>query len=443
MQNKVYALLIILAILAGSLFLSPAISVLMKSVTIGNSGQISISTTPSNRTAASGRWQDIQAAVNQVANAGGGNVYIPEGTFNFVEVGESWTGARVVIPAGVNVYGAPTERDVNNQVVEWRTILRIPWGDFGTWASVPVMFRIVGNGDPNKPSQFSDIKIVGFRSIDSSAADRVANIQQILRIDNTRDFRVDHCAFENFAYGITTWGFQCNGVIDHNRIYNTNGISVLTGYTNGNIMYGIQVGRDYYSTGYGYEPLMSVLGKYTDHSIYIEDNYFSKFRHNVASNHGAHYVFRYNTIDQDFGDFSLDMHGLRDEGDNRWGTRAAEFYENTLTNAEVFRILQTGGSSGVWFNNYIDDSYRAITLYAEDYIPSDTWHLKDFYMWSAKGATPTLYYSNGEIDPSRNVVADWARQTGNPADPNYPNVNPSWSIAGYRPYPYPHPLALT
>jgi hypothetical protein len=309
-------------------------------------------------------------------------------------------------------------------------------------ASGAIWFKIVGSNDPNEPSRFSDIKLVGYRSIDSSS---ITEHYSIL-VEDVRNFRIDHCYFEHVTAGIDIWGYTTCGVIDHNRLVNIYGFDNLADYTKGNIGYGVKVGRGYYSTGYGYESLMDVLGKYTDHSVYIEDNYFSKWRHCVASGHGVHYVFRYNTIDNDFGHFSLDAHGLRDTGANRWGTRACEIYENTLINAistDFRTIFQNGGGSGVWFNNYIDSTYRSdgIVLYVEDAVTSETWHLKDFYLWSAKGS----WTSNWEGTPSgftanRNVLADWDRDAGSPSDLDYPNVDPSWSIAGYKPYTYPHPL---
>ena len=442
MQNTGrYTKLIVIALLIGMLTIAPALSSLTDTAVIGNTGTISYFV---EVTAASGYWQDIQAAVNQVVASGGkGNVSIPEGTFNFVNVGESWTGARVNIPAGVNLFGAPTERDADGQVVEWRTILVMPWNVPGAWTNTPVWFSINGNSDLGKPSRFSDIKLQGYRSISSSST----TIHRAIAVDRVRDFRIDHCAFEHTTGGILAGGLYCNGVIDHNKLYNIYGFDDLSNYMNGNIGYGIQVARDLSSIGY--EPLMNVLGKYTDHSVFIEDNYFSKWRHCVASGHGAHYVFRYNVIDDDFGHFSLDAHGLRDTGSNRWGTRATEFYENTLTNVMIsegwWNIFQNGGGSGVWFNNYIDTSYRSngIVLYTEDVIQSETWHLKDFYLWSSKG--PWAPSGNGVpsgFTADRNVLADWSRQAGDPTDLNYPNVNPSWSIAGYKPYPYPHPLTL-
>jgi hypothetical protein len=84
---------------------------------------------------------------------GGGIVYIPAGTFNFVEVEEDWTDAAVNVPAGINIFGAPTERDANDQVIEWKTILRLPWDATAgnSW------FTFTGNADPNKSLRGSPI----------------------------------------------------------------------------------------------------------------------------------------------------------------------------------------------------------------------------------------------------------------------------------------------
>lgn len=430
--KEFYTKIIIIALLIGALTITPTLSALTDTAVIGSKGIIKYAFSV---TAESGYWQDIQNAVDQVTAVGNGNVYIPAGTFNFVNVNESWTGAKVTIPAGVNVYGAPNNRDAYDQNTEWRTVLVMPYDV----ASGAAWFKIVGSSNPNEPSRFSDIKLVGYRSIDSNST----TAHHSIVVNDVRDFRIDHCYFEHCVAGINVLGYTTCGVIDHNRLVNIYGFDNLADYTKGNIGYGVQVARGYYSTGYGYEPLMNVLGQYTDHSIYIEDNYFSKWRHCVASSCGAHYVFRYNTIDEDFGHFSLDMHGLRETGENRWGTRAAEIYENTLTNQVDFSgIFQTGGSSGVWFNNYIDNSYSYFTLYTEDTVASEVWHLQDFYAWGNIGPkTPTITQPTGTIDfTSRRIVIDWTHPAGNSSDANYPNVDSSWSIAGYKPYTYPHPL---
>ena len=403
--------------------------------------------------AASGYWQDILDAINQAQP--GDNVRIPTGTFDFIDVGESWTGARFVTPAGVNLFGAPTERtsglpydgvgqNPNNQVIVWKTVLTIPWDVPNVAGQQPEWFRLVGNSDPNKPSRISDVKLVGYRSINPESV----NGQTGIRVENVVDFRVDHVCLEHTcAQGIGVWGLKSRGVIDHNRIYNIYGYDDLANYMNSTVGYGISPSRDWSSTGY--DPTMEVLGKYKDYTVFIEDNYFSKWRHIVSSGHGAHYVFRYNTIDLDWGHFSLDAHGLRDTGVNRWGARATEIYENKLINAgpdwDFRSLLQNGGGSGVWFNNYVDTSYRSngIALYPEDYVASEIWHLKDFYLWSKRG--PWVSSWDGVpsgFTPGRNVLADWDRPAYDRTNLLYPNVDPAWSIAGYKPYPYPHPLAI-
>ncbi|MFX1536028.1 MAG: hypothetical protein ACFFDI_17570 [Promethearchaeota archaeon] len=424
-------------IIFAGISISPVVSSLMDSVVIGSNGQIYYES--NNVYASSGSAVDIQAAIDQVVAQGGkGSVHIPAGTFNFVEVGEPWQ--TVNIPAGVSLFGASNNRDADGQNTEWRTVLVMPWDvpSGSRW------FAIEGTGDETVVTRFSDIKLQGYRSTDSSSV----TLHYAIRIDDVRDFRIDHCNFEHTTNGIFIWGVNSRGVIDHNRLVNFYGFDNLGDYTASNIMYGVRMGRGFYSTGYGYDALMNVLGKYTDYSVYIEDNYFSKWRHCISSNHGAHYVFRYNTIENDFGHFSLDVHGLRDLGEGRWGTRAAEIYENRLINAvptDFRTIFQNGGGSGVWFNNYIDSSYRnnGIVLYSEDAVTSETWHLKDFYLWSTKGSWVSSWSGiPSGFTADRNVLADWNREAYDPSNPLYPNVDPTWSIAGYKPYTYPHPLTL-
>ncbi len=453
-NNKLCAIIIVLVVIAGNLFIFPVVSSVTSSIILRSSGQITIP----NVTAESGSARDIQAAVDWVAGHGGiGNVTIPEGIFNFVEVGEPWM--TVNVPAGVNIFGATTQRDVNNQAVEWKTILVMPWEVPGDWNSMPTWFKLGdGSQDPNKPTRFSDIKLVGYRSIDSSSI----TVNHGIEIYGIINFRIDHCMFEHVTgsgVNLPAWyqqNMKCSGVIDHCKFVNYHGFDDLANMTNGNIGYGVEIQRSYVSTPQGdpmpFEPTMDILGQYNDHTVFIEDCYFSKWRHCVASGHGAHYVFRYNVIDQDFGHFSLDAHGLRDPQTGRAGTRAVEIYENRFQNiispdehggTSARGVMQNGGGCGVFFNNEIDSSYWAIALYAEDYVVSDTWHLKDFYMWGNKGTlTPTITYTMGLIDSSRNVVEAWSRPAYDPTDPRYPNVDPSWSIAGYTPYTYPHPLTM-
>jgi hypothetical protein len=441
-STKLYAALFVLMVIVGTFSVTTAISSLTKSVIIGSTGRIGPA---ANVTANSGSAKDIQAAVDEVAAAGGGEVHVPEGEFNFVEVGEPWQ--TVDIPAGVSLFGAPTERDANGQVIEWKTILVMPY-DVPPLGWVYEVWWFSITGDKTISSRFSDIRLVGYRSIDPDSKSMIKGIL----VDGVKDFRIDHVCLEHTcAGGITIW--RSCGVVDHCKLFNIYGNDDLANYFNGNLGYGIEVQYDWVVS---FEPTMSVLGQYTSYSTYIEDCYLSRWRHCVSAGHGAHYVFRYNTINKDPGHFSLDVHGLRDDPatlPNSGGTRCAEFYENHLINAvsepevgeDIRAVLQNGGGCGVWFNNYIDDTYKPGTmqLYPEDYYASEVWHLKDFYLWSKLGAWTTIPDGvPSGFTADRNVLADWTRPAGNSTDPNYPNVDPAWSIAGYHPYPYPHPLTL-
>jgi len=488
LQSRKSFILFISIMLAVSLCLS-ATSSLMNSVMIRSSGQISIPII----TAESGYWQDIQAAVDKIVTYGGvGIVYIPEGTWNFVNVGESWTGARVVVPAGVNILGAATERtsglpydgvgqNPNGQVIEWKTVLVIPWDVPGPYEDMPVMFRFVGNGEPDKSSRFSDIKLVGYRSIDPDSTNMIMGVE----IESIVNFRVDHCYFENIAGGGVSVGYRVEtrslgvvcGVIDHCYFVNIKGY-VEPWVGSCTVQYGVMVYRNSFADLWE-EDISKVLGQYTNYSVFIEDCYFEKWRHCVASNGGAHYVFRHNTIKNDYGQ-SLDAHGwFMTVCDNPahgkvfdppavwngtcWvcgyevepgvicgeplggqhfkvallGTRAVEIYNNEMldanwTQSERPNVIQLRGGSGVIFNNVAGGGTYKYLVYLgnearERPEGSKVW-CNDIWMWNNTllGGISLLT----KYDPDGQIIEG----------ENYHLHAPH--IFNYTPYPYPHPLTL-
>lgn len=415
LQNtEFFTLLLFLVMLAGTVSLSPAVSSLMNSAIIRSTGEISIT----NITASSGSAKDIQAAVDWVAaHVGMGNVHIPEGAFNFVEVGEPWM--TVNIPAGVNIFGAPTERDDNDQVVEWKTVLVMPSDVPGNETiGVPAWFKITGTGDPNKPSRFSDIKLVGYRSINPEST----SMHIAISVDTVIDFRIDHCYLEHTTAGIDcSSGYQklakIRGVIDHCYLVNTYGVP--DPYENRTIGYGVHVLLDWHENVW--EPIDEVLGHYNDYTVFIEDCYFEKWRHCVCANNGGHYVFRHNTIQYDFGFGSLDLHEKRTET----SARAAEIYENQFLypSSRYGKIaIKWRGGSGVAFNNTVVGYSTFAYLFEYDqgmYNPNDIW------VWgnTLNGCTD-IVVSGSNIKEGQNYYR-YAPHT-----------------FSYSPYPYPHPLTL-
>lgn len=383
--------------------------------------------------AESGSASDIQAAVNYiVANGRVGSVYIPEGTWNFVEVGESWTGAKVEVPEGVSIFGAPNNRNSDGQNISWKTILVLPWDMPGSYSNIPTWFKLTGEGNGNMKSRFSDIKLVGYRSVDSSSV----QLNRPLMIIDCVDYRIDHCYFENTPSGVYTFGSNTaknSGVFDHNYFVNTNGL-VVDAIAECTVGYAIQVGRDW---GYYWEEdVTQVLGKHTEYSVYIEDCYFEKWRHVVSSNDGAHYVLRHSTIQDDYGYGSIDAHGWYQESRGtitQVGTRAVEIYGNTITNA-VQHPWGTAirGGAGVAFNNTFGGGTYTVLMYLRNDANANpdasfVW-CNDWYIWNntlTNGANLFTKY-----DPYNQIIEG----------KNYHFNEPSSFT--YTPYQYPHPLTI-
>jgi len=359
--------------------------------------------------AKSGYWKDIQEAVNLVASMGGGNVYIPEGTFNFVNVNESWTGARVIIPAGVNLFGAPTEKYSNGSVKEWKTVLVMPWDVPGFSGNVPVWFKIVGSKNPDKPSRFSDLKLVGYRDFDPNST----SLHQAMVVENVVNFRIDHCYFRHTCEGV--YIVNSSGVIDHCLFINEYGWHGGSDWGNRTIGYGVNIARTPLETRW--ENITNILGKYLDYTVFIEDCVFTKWRHCVVGNLGAHYVVRHCIFKGDFAFASIDLHPMWIQPYS--ACRAAEIYENVFKEQiETGIAIKFWSGGGVVFNNIIRNHTYFITSDNGGWNPNFYPH--DIYIW------------NNDINGT--ILHAGAMTEGE----DYFLYKPDW----YTPYPYPHPLTL-
>jgi len=396
------SMLIIPIILAGVISLSFAY--VTNTVVIYSSGQI-----VSEIVAVSGSAKDIQAAIDLAVALGIGTVRIPEGTFNFVEIGEPWK--TVVVPAGISIFGAPTERDANDQVVEWKTVLVMPY-DVPSGA---VWFKIVGNSDPNKPSRFSDIKLIGYRDFDPNST----TMHIALEISNVINFRVDHCYFKHTTGGIWIYGHYSSGVIDH--CYLVNDFGVPTPYAERTVDYGVQVNRAYPELETEWPPITEIMGKYTNYTVFIEDSYFQKWRHCVVANRGAHVVFRYNVINNTWAFGQVDMHESWQEG--LVGGRAYEIYGNKFINPIPYSTndaIRLRSGAAMIFNNSAPSGYNYF-IYTYNAGWNETFYPRDIYIWNNTYSGTLIW---GSPPPTEEV--------------EYFLYKPDW----YTPYPYPHPLTL-
>jgi hypothetical protein len=450
-KQKCCAALLILSVLACTILLSLGVSALMQSVSIINTGEILYDMY--GVYARGGSAKDIQAAVNQVVSTSGiGNVYIPAGNFNFVEVGEPWM--TVNVPAGVNIFGATTQRDSNGQVIEWRTRLVMPYEVPTSGPNDnPAFFEVeLDESDTSKSFRFSDVALVGWRFFDHNSTTMYTGVK-IYTCSYTsyatagmQDIRVDHCNFQDMA------GFAINfqpdssphnrrpisGVIDHNRMvnnYGNPGRVPTYSWEDRTITYGISLGR--WASDVWDSNLANVIGQYTNYTVFIENNYFSKWRHCVASNHGMHYVFRYNIVEGDYGTGSIDAHGSYADAETPYavGTRAIEVYENIFRNPDTTWFaspwaINLRGGSGVIFNNILE-GYSSLIFFNNEYgnsayLPKCS--INSTYLWNnnLNGANLIGYKYGAEENINYFLRA-----------PNFEQDE-----LQYEQYLYPHPLTL-
>jgi hypothetical protein len=402
--------------------------------------------------AVTGYWADIQAAVDSVvANGGVGSVHIPEGRWQFIRNGESMTAGagKVRVPAGVDIFGAPTIRGtvngISNFVVPdpnapaggpgsakyggWKTILYLPI-DVGVSGgdTPPFFFMFTGSRtdwyDNSKPSRISDIFFEGYRFEHPSSTLEVSPLQ----MNGIADFRIDHCDFRSLGWGMWLWSHgvpsTSYGVVDHCNIINNVGVA---GWDMGssNVQYGILCGgTGYYTSGhYWITNPMDVLGRYTPLSVYIEDCQFSLWRHDIAANDDAHYVVRHCIFDNDTGYSTLDAHGARGSA-GRYGTRAVEVYSCVFKNVGGEHYLgQLFAGAVAFHDNNVSSAYQTL------YLGNDGSPYFDYaYLWG-----------NRKTDASGNDMGPMTI---------IPNIRGgvealiflNTQLPGYAEYTYPHPL---
>jgi len=385
---KLVGALSVLVFIVLTFSISPAISALSNSYIISSTGQIA----RNNVTARSGSPSDIQSAINVVASAGGGNVYVPAGDFTFDYIGDY----GVMVYGGVNIIGSGTAATI------LRSTREPPTGS--------TMFYL--DGSNGKPIRISGIFFKGYVNATEDTS------TEAVEVDSVKDFRIDHCRFEDFTSRAVGVGAGSRGIIDHCVFDNPYKERIGGDWGYGIIVWGDNIWRsmDYY------------LGQYDGkvNIAYIEDCTFSRCRYATAGNAGGWYVFRHNTvyISPNYGSWAksgIDVH----EGGTSWpGGRGFEAYANTFYGTDAYQQafkVRCGG--GVVFNNTISNIYEAVWLLKADWTTSEQNYVKDLYIWSNTLSNVDLPISKDGFYQENIHYFLYARP-------------------GYIPYPYPHPLTV-
>jgi len=359
----------------------------------------------------------MQKAVNIIASSPDNIkiVQLPEGDYDFLT--SSWKPLKLF--NGVQLFGYPTIRDPNGQVISWGTRIHMPF-------EAPENSLFFEVTDSTKP-RITDIQLIGYREKNSASKTKY----RAASFNRCTDLRVDHCNFYNIA-GQCIQTFSSNGVIDHNRLINDKNVYVTAAYNDCTVLYAVAVNGD----GVTWEPLSEVLGKYTKRTVFIEDCHFEGWRHAVMSHQRGHYVYRHNT-EANNGYGTVDAHGREGTGQGE-GTRLIEVYENSFSSPKWGDFaIQLRGGAAVIFNNKAEgygtktspSDYSAFVVMAQ-YTP-DTYpeqQIKDVYI-----------YKNSLL-PTDADIYDASYGDKNPV-----RLNQEFFLtapANYIQYSYPHPLTI-
>lgn len=273
---------------------------------------------------------------------------------------------------------------------------------------------VVVEGDSARGgTQISGIGFVGVRNPRDTGEDAG------IRLLDCAAFRVDDCYFDGMGYaGVEVRGASY-GVVDHCVFVDVfkKGIDNL-GY--GVVVYGTQT--------WAGDPGLGTAG-----AAFVEDCTFIGCRHAVASNGGAHYVFRHNRVRENVVAAAVDAHGMG-YGSKR-GTQAVEIYRNVLEDpvADWCGIGIRGGS-GVIFENAIHGYDHPILLILEWGTPDS---LKQTYPVPDQVRNLWVWGNRTSSGPARPEVHRDAAEMIREGRDYFADRKP-----GYAPFRYPHPLTI-
>jgi hypothetical protein len=371
---------------------------------------------------ATGSADDIQAAIDAVYAAGGGNVLIPAGSFPFTINSSKRSSLDnnpmgVEIKGGVNIVGAG--KDQTHLIMT---------GDVSDSYITANMFFGRGDQTPQKPIRISGIHFKGYVNYSAPAGSSSPgqieyHSYRAIIMEGVKDFRIHDCYFEDFhgagaevdntRFAVPGQWAIC-GVIDHCVFDNP--YRNIAGTQWG---YGVDVATEYtppFGTAVWEPDVNNLFGKYTSTTAFVEDCTFLRCRHEISSSSNARYVFRYNTCNKSpIGNSYVDAHG------GTYSSRAWEVYNNTINDAIGGNIgIAPRGGSGLIFNNTLIGLGLGIDLLNDAGTPTQKM-MSDTYIWN-------------------NTFTNVGTQLQHDASLTE-NVNYFlYAKPGYVPYIYPHPL---
>lgn len=284
-----------------------------------------------------------------------------------------------------------------------------------------------------------------------------------IRMSDCVDFVIENCRFEYFGDSgieIRHKDTLARGLVRKNEFYY-------------NARFGLGYGITVYGDGKQWikDPHFG-----SANFIFIEDNLFDYHRHSIASNNGALFVVRYNTILNNVaasGDHAIDMHEGRPGTGESMGSRAMEVYNNVLINTTYtyggrirkgerigMSSLESAGiavrnGEALVYNNEVKGYRYAVEM-------------SNWYLGGTPQPYPVLYgpgyisgkefgpdhtginppQSDGDVFIWNNKVSPFLEDEWN-IFPPFHNEEPDWwkegrdyhlaPKPGYKPYTYPYP----
>jgi hypothetical protein len=286
-----------------------------------------------------------------------------------------------------------------------------------------------------------------------------------IKFYNCVDFIVTKCRFEYFDHGAIAVAHKDNlagGLICDNYFYKC--------YKLGQLGYGVVVSGE--NKKWISDPKFG-----SSNFIFVEHNYFEGCRHSIAGGGCALYVFRHNTVYDNYVSHAIDSHEARgDNSSNHFSTRAIEAYEDTIINRKfkdgttivpnqsAYKLFEDAigirGGEALIHDNYVEGYRRVVGLFAFD---KSKWPLlgTTYPILSQIGYLSGINYSvngaNNKSDSGDGDVFIWGNNL-KPYDtdldtlvigliynfnPDYLKENRDYHLvakSGYKTYPYPHPL---